>query len=51
MEFDRDGEFDRIMEEIVHQYSAHFVKSVVVKMKNGASIELTGDELLHQHLW
>jgi hypothetical protein len=47
MEFDHDGEFDRIMEEI-HPMSipAHFVRQVVVKMKNGQSITLTGEELL-----
>lgn len=47
MEFDRDGEFDRIMEEI-HPMSipAQFVRQVVVKMKNGQSISLAGDELL-----
>lgn len=48
MEFDRDGEFDRIMEEIFPiSVPAQFVKSIVVKMKNGGAIELTGEELLH----
>ena len=47
MEFDRDGEFDRIMEEIIPMsIPTQFVKSVVVKMKNGQSITLTGTELL-----
>ena len=47
MEFDRDGEFDRIMEEIIPMsIPSQFVKSVVVKMKNGQSITLTGNELL-----
>jgi hypothetical protein len=47
MEFDRDGEFDRLMEEIFPMsIPAEFVKSIVVKMKNGQQIELTGDELL-----
>ena len=47
IDFDYDGEFDRIMEEI-HPMSipAHFVRSVVVKMKNGQTIELKGEELL-----
>lgn len=47
MDFDHDSEFDRIMEEI-HPMSipAHFVKQVVVKMKNGQTIELKGEELL-----
>lgn len=48
MEFDRDAEFDRLMEEIFPMsIPAQFVKSIVVKMKNGQQIELTGDELLH----
>ena len=47
MEFDYDGEFDRIMEEISPMsIPAHFVKQVVVKMKNGQEISLTGEELL-----
>lgn len=47
MDFDHDGEFDRIMEEI-HPMSipATFVRQVVVKMKNGQQISLSGDELL-----
>ena len=47
MDFDRDGEFDRLMEEIFPMsIPAQFVKSIIVKMKNGQDIELTGDELL-----
>lgn len=47
MEFDYDGEFDRIMEEISPMsIPAHFVKQVVVKMKNGQEITLSGEELL-----
>lgn len=47
MDFDYDGEFDRIMEEISPMsIPAHFVKQVVVKMKNGQEITLSGDELL-----
>ena len=47
MDFDYDGEFDRIMEEISPMsIPAHFVKQVVVKMKNGQEISLTGEELL-----
>lgn len=48
MEFDRDGEFDRLMEEIFPMsIPSQFVKSIVVKMKNGQEIELRGEELLH----
>ncbi|MDC1446655.1 hypothetical protein N8344_01625 [bacterium] len=48
MEFDRDGEFDRLMEEIFPMsIPSQFVKSIVVKMKNGQEIELGGEELLH----
>lgn len=48
MDFDREGEFDRLMEEIFPMsIPAQFVKSIVVKMKNGQSINLTGEELLH----
>lgn len=47
MDFDYDGEFDRIMEEISPMsIPAHFVKQVVVKMKNGQEITLSGEELL-----
>ena len=47
MDFDYDGEFDRIMEEISPMsIPAHFVKQIVVKMKNGQEISLTGEELL-----
>lgn len=47
MEFDRDGEFDRLMEEILPMsIPAQFVKQIVVKMKNGSQVELTGEELL-----
>ena len=47
MEFDYDGQFDRIMEEISPMsIPAHFVKQVVVKMKNGQEITLSGEELL-----
>lgn len=48
MKFDRDGEFDRLMEEIFPMsIPAEFVKSIVVTMKNGQEIELHGEELLH----
>jgi len=48
MDFDRDGEFDRLMEEIFPMsIPAQFVKSIVVKMNNGQEISLSGDELLH----
>jgi len=47
MDFDYDGEFDRIMEEISPMsIPGHFVKQVVVKMKNGQEITLSGEELL-----
>ena len=47
MDFDYDSEFDRIMEEISPMsIPANFVKQVVVKMKNGQEISLTGEELL-----
>lgn len=48
MKFDREGEFDRLMEEIIPMsIPANFVKKVKVTLKTGPIIELTGPELLH----
>jgi hypothetical protein len=47
MDFDRESEFERIMEEIFPvSIPAQFVKSLVVKLKNGGTVVLKGDELL-----
>jgi hypothetical protein len=47
MEFDRESEFERIMEEIFPvSIPAQFVKSLVVKLNNGHSVVLKGEELL-----
>ena len=46
MEFDRDGEFDRVMEEIFRR-PANFVKSISVKLQNGSQVTLKGDELIN----
>ena len=47
MECDREGEFERIMEEIFPMsIPAQFVKNLVVKLNNGQSVILKGDELL-----
>ena len=47
MEFDREGEFDRIMEEVVPiSIPSSFIKGIQVTMKNGRMVTLSGDELL-----
>ena len=48
MEFDREGEFDRVMEEIFPvSIPSAFVKSISVKLANGQHVVLKGDELLN----
>tara|TARA_B100000035_G_C21011656_1_gene559902 strand:- start:118 stop:468 length:351 start_codon:yes stop_codon:yes gene_type:complete len=48
MEFDREGEFDRVMEEIFPvSIPSAFVKSISVKLSNGQQVVLKGDELLN----
>jgi hypothetical protein len=47
MEFDRESEFERIMEEIMPlSIPNSFVREIVVKLKNGGEISLSGEELL-----
>jgi hypothetical protein len=47
MEFDREGEFDRIMEEVVPiSIPSSFIKGIQVTMTNGHQVTLTGDDLL-----
>ena len=48
MEFDREGEFDRVMEEIFPvSIPSAFVKRISVKLANGQHVVLKGDELLN----
>jgi len=48
MEFDREGEFDRVMEEIFPvSIPSAFVKSISVKLANGQQVVLKGEELLN----
>lgn len=48
MEFDREGEFERIMEEIFPMsIPASFVKRVEVKLSNGSSVTLHGEDLIY----
>ena len=48
MEFDREGEFDRVMEDIFPvSIPSAFVKSISVKLANGQHVVLKGDELLN----
>ena len=48
MEFDREGEFDRVMEEIFPvSIPSAFVKSISVKLANGQQVVLKGDELVN----
>jgi hypothetical protein len=47
MEFDREGEFDRIMEEVVPiSIPSSFITGIKVIMKNGHEVTLNGDDLL-----
>ena len=48
MEFDREGEFDRVMEEIFPvSIPSAFVKSISVKLANVQHVVLKGDALLN----
>jgi len=47
MEFDREKEFDRIMEEVVPiSIPSSFIKGIKVIMRNGHEVTLNGDDLL-----
>lgn len=47
MEFDREKEFDRIIEEITPiSIPTSFIKGISVVMRNGSTVELNGDDLL-----
>ncbi len=47
MEFDREKEFDRIIEEVTPiSIPTSFIRGISVLMRNGSTIELTGDDLL-----
>jgi hypothetical protein len=47
MEFDRENEFDRIMEEVVPiSIPTNFIRGIQVTMRTGAIVQLKGDELL-----
>ena len=48
MEYDREGEFDRVMEEITTvSIPSNFIKSISVKLANGSQVVLKGEELLN----
>lgn len=47
MEFDRESEFERIMKEITPlSIPSFYIREVVVTLKNGGIVTLSGDELL-----
>ena len=47
MEFDRESEFERIMNEVMPlSIPSVYIKQVVVVLKNGATVTLSGEELL-----
>lgn len=47
MEFDREKEFDRIIEEITPiSIPTSFIRGISVVMRNGSTVELNGDDLL-----
>ena len=48
MDFDKEGEFSKIMEEIFPvSIPAQFVKEIVVKFGDGKEVILSGEELSH----
>jgi len=48
MEYDREGEFDRVMEEVFPvSIPANFIKSISVKLANGSQVVLKGEELIN----
>ena len=48
MQYDREGEFDRVMEEITPvSIPSNFIKSISVKLANGSQVVLKGEELLN----
>ena len=48
MEYDLEGEFDRVMEEITPvSIPSNFIKSISVKLANGSQVVLKGEELLN----
>ena len=48
MEYDREGEFDRVMEEITPvSIPSNFIKIISVKLANGSQVVLKGEELLN----
>ena len=47
MEFEREKEFDRIIEEITPiSIPTSFIRGISVVMRNGSTVELNGDDLL-----
>jgi hypothetical protein len=47
VEFDREKEFDRIIEEITPiSIPTSFIRGISVVMRNGSTVELNGDDLL-----
>lgn len=47
MDFDRESEFDRIMGEIMPlSIPGVYIREVIVLLKNGATVSLSGEELL-----
>ena len=47
MEFDRENEFDRIMEEVIPiSIPSSFIKGIKVIMRNGHEVILSGEDLL-----
>lgn len=48
MEFDRESEFDRLMEEVVPiSIPSSYIKNIVVKLNNGKTVYLKGEDLLN----
>lgn len=47
MEFDRESEFERLMGEVMPlSIPTSYIREVVVTLKNGGTISLSGEELL-----
>lgn len=47
MEFDRESEFEKLMNEVMPlSIPSSFIREIVVTLKNGGTVSLSGEELL-----
>lgn len=47
MEFDRESEFERLMNEVMPlSIPSSYIREIVVTLKNGGTVSLSGEELI-----